>query len=375
MILSDHIEVALGLQRKHQHHQYDQRESSVAWDEGVNIVGFIEKSFAPKNGLYLPKCPISSLFGKCELADFEVAHGTVLGSGGYGKVYLGKHRPTGMAVALKQIQREKFNPRHVEHEETIHHSLSHPYISKFHCTMRDDAGNLFFAIEYIPGKNLGRRLGGRHGVTRATVQKYVAEIVTALEYLHAKCIVYRDLKASNILVSPKDHIKLIDFGLSIYDCDDQLRGFAGTLEYAAPEMAAHQNYGRAVDYYSLGILLFRLVTGRLPISRGDYNMDKREFLDFVARGFHFPSTGDKIADDLIGHFCDRNIATRYGLNPATHKHIRNHPFFHGFNWNTLAKASFQEDVMVSFDQLGLGESEMITLDKLAGFDTDFDNSY
>ncbi len=321
-------------------------DSSYAFDLEENIFPF-EKSYAPQKGLYHPKCVDSSVFGRCRLEDFEVAMNNVLGAGGYGKVFLGKHRPTGRPVALKQIAASAVNPRHVEHEETIHHSINHPYVAKFHCSMSDAAGNIYFAIEYIPGNNLGRRFGRKDKLPRKIVQKYVAEILSALEYLHSRCIVYRDLKASNILISKTDHIKLIDFGLSVYDCDDRLRGFAGTLEYAAPEMAAHKHYGRAVDYYSLGILLFKLVTGRLPISRTQVNLEKPEFLALVARGFDFPSTGDRIADDLIAHFCDRNVGNRYGLRPDSKQLIRDHPFFHGLHWSSL-KGIDPEDSFVDF---------------------------
>lgn len=339
--------------------------SSAAFDFDVEpSLRFLEKGYAPQKGVYWPICVDSPLFGTCKLADFEVQVNNVLGAGGYGKVFLGKHRPTGKVVALKQIAADIVNPRHVEHEETIHHKLNHPYIAKFHCTMRDEVGNLYFAIEYIPGNNLGRRISNKkEKLPRPTVQRWTAEIVVALEYLHAQCIVYRDLKASNILVSKSNHIKLIDFGLSVYDCDDKLRGFAGTLEYAAPEMAAHKNYGRAVDYYSLGILLFRLVTGRLPLSRTQVQMDKPQFLAYVAAGFKFPSTGDKIADDLIAHFCDRVVANRYGVRLDSHQLIRNHPFFHGFHWSSL-KVAVPEESSESLLTARSASRTMITLDKL-----------
>lgn len=330
--------VALAAARRHQ----DRYQSSCAFDYQVSSTP-IEKGYSKHaKGLYWPKCTVSSLFGQCNLADFDVNMGNVLGSGGYGKVYLGRHKPSGKAVALKQISAESLNPKHVEFEETIHHSLHHPLISKFHCSMRDERGNLFFAIEYIPGGNLGGRIGKRDRLSRSTAQRYTAEIVSALEYLHSKCIVYRDLKASNLLVSKRGHIKLIDFGLSVYDCDNKLRGFAGTLEYAAPEMAAHKTYGREVDYYSLGILVFRMVTGRLPVTRNQVGMDKPEFLAMVARGFPFPSTGDKVADDLIAHLCDRDPAARWGVRADSKQSIRQHPFFHGFHWGSLKNAEEPE---------------------------------
>jgi len=345
--------------------------SDDAFDFGIeSSLQFLEKGGAARSAFYEPTCRTSSTFGACNLADFDVQYDRILGSGGYGKVFLGKHRPTGKTVALKQISWDIVNPRHVQHEETIHHRLNHPYIAKFHCTMKDAQGNLYFAIEYIPGKNLGRRLSerGREKVPRSTIQKYMAEIILALRYIHAQCIVYRDLKASNILVSKSGHIKLIDFGLSVYDCENNLKGFAGTLEYAAPEMAAHNYYGRAVDYYSLGILLFRMVTGKLPLSRQQVGLEKPEFLALVARGFPFPSSGDKIADDLIAHLCDRNPHTRYGVREDSHKLIQNHPFFSGFHWSSVKSpvtGSAKEDYASTAGSFPSGLSRtLIPLDRL-----------
>lgn len=345
---------SFGLAR-HRHHS-----SSFAYDEDVEGM---EKA-GRKALLYTPKRPESSQFGQCNLEDFEVSGANVLGQGGYGHVFLGRHRKTGKSVAIKQIRAEILNPRHVEHEETIHHGLKHPFVARFHCTMKDDAGNVYFVIEYIPGKNLGRRLSRKNKLSKATVQRYVAEIITALEYIHAKGIVYRDLKASNILISKSDHIKLIDFGLSVYDTKNNLRGFAGTLEYAAPEMAAHRFYGRAVDFYSLGILIFKLVTNRLPLSRHEVGLEKHEFLELVANGFDFPSTGNDVADDLIAHFCDRNPETRYGVDPAYKQAIREHPFFRGFNWNAVSSKA-DEYEMDSVSSIEFRDA--VQLDRLASY--------
>lgn len=343
------------------HHAVED-QSSKAFDE--DVVG-LEKNGRFRDD-YQPRMTESLAFGRCNLDDFEVATRHVLGQGGYGQVFLGKHRATGKQVAIKQISADVLNPRHVAHEETIHWNLKHPFVARFHCTMKDSMGNVFFVIEYIPGNNLGKRISKRSKLSREIVQQYTAEIITALEFIHSRGIVYRDLKASNILISKNNHVKLIDFGLSVYDTENKLRGFAGTLEYAAPEMAAHQNYGRAVDFYSLGILVFKLVTGRLPISRTEVNMEKHEFLELIARGFRFPSTGDKVADDLIGHFCDRNPAARWGLDPAYATLIRQHPFFDGFDWSSF-NAKCGEDVFVAATAGAFNSRHLIPLSRLGQY--------
>lgn len=295
--------------------------------------------------LYKPKFPAYPSFGMCNLSDFEVSTGEKLGKGGFGKVFMGRHIKTGIPVAIKLISHEsiKKSPKHVENEETIHGRLYNPWVAKFYCTMADpETSDIYFVLEYVPGLNLAKRLTKDRNVPRENLKMWIAEIVLALEYLHKQCIVYRDLKAENILISPDNHIRLIDFGLSVFDCENKLKNVAGTLEYTAPEMASRVPHGRAIDFYSLGVLLFTLVAGKLPLSYKKSGLDKKGFLKLIAKGFDFPATGDAIADDLISHLCDRNPATRWGLDEKYRKQLQSHPFFKGIDWLKLEETHKQQ---------------------------------
>lgn len=288
--------------------------------------------------LYKPKFPSYPAFKMCRLEDFDVSRSSKLGKGGFGNVFLGRHRQSGVPVALKLISHTsiKKSPKHVEFEETIHGRLYHPHIAKFYCTMADaSSSDIFFALQYVPGDNLAKKLSKEFPVSHDLIQRWVAQIVLALEYLHDSCIVYRDMKAENIIIDSNNNAKLIDFGLSVFDCFNELRNVAGTLEYTAPEMAARSAHGREIDFYGLGILLFTMKTGRLPLPFKRSGMDKKAYLSYVAETFHIPKTQDPIYDDLIGHLCNRDPRQRWGLSSESRKFIRQHAFFNGINWPAM----------------------------------------
>lgn len=286
---------------------------------------------------YRPKYPASPYFGMCRLEDFEYdIKGNKIGRGGFGKVYSAVHKPTGIVVALKKVsvQSIRKNAKHVENEETIHHAIVHPFFAKHLCTMRGENGDIYFAMELVPGKNLAKRLPDIHPIPSDRLAKILAQMVVALEYLHSHCIIYRDLKAENVLLAPDGTVKFIDFGLSVHDCDNKMTNIAGTLEYTAPEMAARKKYGRAVDWYSLGILLYNLKMAKLPMTRRQIG-DREAFLERISEGLEFGSTDDKDADDLIGHLTERDPRLRWGMTAETQKLIRAHPFFKSVDWKEI----------------------------------------
>lgn len=100
----------------------------------------------------------------------------------------------------------------------------------------------------------------------ATTRFYAAELVLALEHLHENHIIHRDLKPENILVSADGHIVLTDFGLAkeqVVDHDSGATTWCGTIEYMAPEMLQGKNYGKSADFWSLGILIYDMLNGRV----------------------------------------------------------------------------------------------------------------
>lgn len=122
-------------------------------------------------------------------------------------------------------------------------------------------------LDFCPGGDLGARLQAEGVFDEARSKLYICEVLLAIEALHARDIVYRDLKPDNILLDAEGHCMLTDFGLSKQDVAEASTGaksFCGSVAYLAPEMLKRQGHGKAVDWYLLGVLLFEMLTGYPP---------------------------------------------------------------------------------------------------------------
>ena len=129
---------------------------------------------------------------------------------------------------------------------------------------------LYLVMEYLCGGELFHHLRNEGLFMEDTACFYTAEIVCALEYLHSCKIIHRDLKPENVLLDAKGHVRLTDFGLATVESGDcQAKTICGTDLYMAPEMLGGNGYGRAVDWWSLGTLLFEMLTGDPPFFARD----------------------------------------------------------------------------------------------------------
>lgn len=168
--------------------------------------------------------------------------------------------------------------------------------------------------------------------SESTAVFYAAELVLALEHLHSLGIVYRDLKPENCLLDREGHVVLTDFGLSKVAVDGKTNTICGTAEYMAPEILMGLEYDITVDWWSLGILLFDMITGSPPFSS---NNRKKTIDSILSKKIIFPYYLTADAKDLLSKLLRKNPNARLGAKPKKADAIRRHRFFRNINWKDL----------------------------------------
>lgn len=184
-------------------------------------------------------------------------------------------------------------------------------------------------MDFCPGGELFYHLHNLGRLAEDQARFYISEILLGLEYLHDLNIAYRDLKPENILLDIDGHVKITDFGLSKENMMPRNRSdsFCGSPEYMSPEMLQGIGHGREVDYYSIGALLFEMLTGLPPFY--DSNRSKM-YKNILQTELVLPSYVSKAAKDLLQKLLAKNPENRLGSNEGTLE-IKNHAWFKGIS--------------------------------------------
>lgn len=172
---------------------------------------------------------------------------------------------------MKVIQKKSMNveqKERVQIEKQIIMNCDSPFIVKLHYTFQTPT-KLFFILDYVNGGELHTKLLKAQKLNEDTARFYTAEILLALKCLHENKTLYRDLTPRNILLDSEGHVKLIDFGLSKLDFDeeDKRQTICGTACYLSPDMLKGEKHSVMMDYWSLGILLYEMLHGYYPFLR------------------------------------------------------------------------------------------------------------
>uniref|UniRef100_A0A3P8Y9S4 non-specific serine/threonine protein kinase n=1 Tax=Esox lucius TaxID=8010 RepID=A0A3P8Y9S4_ESOLU len=274
-------------------------------DEWAEAIQTVADSLASQEEEGLICCPTSQIENEVneEEMDTSTSHHKrktmndfdylkLLGKGTFGKVILVKEKASGTYYAMKILKKEVI-------------------IAK-----------LFF--------HLSRERVFSEDRTRF----YGAEIVSALDYLHSAKIVYRDLKLENLMLDKDGHVKITDFGLCKEGITDAatMKTFCGTPEYLAPEVLEDNDYGRAVDWWGLGVVMYEMMCGRLPF----YNQDHEKLFELILmEEIKFPRTLSSDAKSLLSGLLIKDPNKRLGGGPDDAKEIMRHSFFVAVDWQDV----------------------------------------
>uniref|UniRef100_A0A4W5NU31 non-specific serine/threonine protein kinase n=1 Tax=Hucho hucho TaxID=62062 RepID=A0A4W5NU31_9TELE len=261
----------------------------------------------------------------------------LLGKGTFGKVILVREKANGKYYAMKILKKEviiaKDEVAHTLTESRVLKNTRHPFLTslKYSFQTKD---RLCFVMEYVNGGELFFHLSRERVFSEDRTRFYGAEIVSALDYLHSAKIVYRDLKLENLMLDKDGHVKITDFGLCKEGITDAatMKTFCGTPEYLAPEVLEDNDYGRAVDWWGLGVVMYEMMCGRLPF----YNQDHEKLFELILmEDIKFPRTLSSDAKSLLSGLLIKDPNKRLGGGPDDAKEIMRHSFFAGIDWQDV----------------------------------------
>jgi len=283
---------------------------------------------------------------KSESIDFtqeiELSHFQLLrsvGKGAFGKVRVVQHKENKKLFALKYINKEKCIKMHavqnIIQERNLLEEINNPFICNLRYAFQDDE-NMFMVIDLMLGGDLRFHLNRMQTMTEEMVKFYVMEVSSGLAYLHGKHIVHRDLKPDNVLLSETGHAHLTDFNIAVHFQDDQpLRAVAGSMAYMAPEVLSKKGYFSAVDWWSLGVMMYELLYGKRPF-RAKTNQELTHAIihDQVQYPAHSSISPECI--NVMKAFIERNVSKRLGaLEAGGFEKIKQHPYFSNVDWVKL----------------------------------------
>ncbi|OWZ21121.1 AGC/AKT protein kinase [Phytophthora megakarya] len=274
------------------------------------------------------------------MKDFTVYN--VIGKGGFGTVVNAVKKSDGQIYALKILEKGKMTKYDVESSFTemrVAQNIHHPFIAGLRIAFQSRT-KLFLGMNYYGGGDLFHHMskGSSCRIPSDRAHFYTAELVLGIHHLHQHDILYRDIKPENVMIDAEGHVALVDFGLAKLHVSEYkgAKTMAGSPQYTAPELLlpkAKRSYGKAADWWSLGILLYEMSVGKSPFYDNNiekmYHKIQNDPLVFPSK----PLLTDELKAILRG-FLQKDPTKRLGTNISD---ILEHPYFRGIDWDLLLK--------------------------------------
>ncbi|KAF5012610.1 hypothetical protein FDECE_1343 [Fusarium decemcellulare] len=273
--------------------------------------------------------------GKYSLGDFDILR--TLGTGSFGRVHLvqSKHNQRFYAVkVLKKAQVVKMKQvEHTNDERRMLADVKHPFLITLWGTFQDTK-NLYMVMDFVEGGELFSLLRKSGRFPNPVAKFYAAEVTLALEYLHSKNVIYRDLKPENLLLDRHGHLKITDFGFA-KRVPDKTWTLCGTPDYLAPEVVSNKGYNKSVDWWSLGILIYEMLCGYTPF--WDSGSPMKIYENILKGKVKYPAYVNADAQNLLERLITADLTKRLGNLYGGPGDVKNHPWFAEVTWDRLAR--------------------------------------
>ncbi|GAB2213181.1 hypothetical protein Droror1_Dr00021203 [Drosera rotundifolia] len=307
--------------------------------------------------------------GKMGPEDFEILR--LVGKGAFGKVFLVRKKKRGYGegegegegdgvYAMKVMRKHSIiKKNHVEYmkgERDILTKVVHPFIVQLRYSFQTKS-KLYLILDFVNGGHLFFHLYRQGLFSEDQAKLYTAEIVSAVTHLHKSGIVHRDLKPENILMDADGHVMLTDFGLA-KEIDESSRSnsMCGTMEYMAPEIIQSKGHNKDADWWSVGILLYEMLSGQPPFTHANRQKLQQKI---ISEKVKLPSFLTTEAHSLLKGLLQKDPSKRLGSGPTGADEIKGHKWFRSINWKKLEAKELQpifkpnvngRDCTANFDQ-------------------------
>ncbi|GLJ30871.1 hypothetical protein SUGI_0613790 [Cryptomeria japonica] len=281
--------------------------------------------------------------------------------GAFGKVFQVRRKGTTDDIyAMKVMRKDKIiKGNHVDYmkaERDILTKVDHPFIVQLRYSFQTKS-KLYLILDFINGGHLFFQLYRQGIFSEELARIYTAEIVSAVTHLHKNGIIHRDLKPENILMDAEGHVMLTDFGLA-KEVDESMRSnsMCGTTEYMAPEIILSKGHDKAADWWSVGVLLYEMVTGQPPFTHNN----RQKLQDKIIKDkIKLPSYLTSEAHSLLKGLLQKDPSKRLGSGVNGSDEIKRHKWFKIINWKKLDAREIQptfrpnvsgKDCIANFDE-------------------------